>query len=96
MVPKGLEMGASKQAQITKIIKTTIKTHPQSRPPKRLYGRGQTSKIDDSYTLSAVFSEAQGSQKGVKMGAKMEPQGTQTHTKQEKISLKKTSKTQHC
>ena len=32
--------------------------------------RGQTSEFDDSYTLSAVFSEAQGSQKGVEMEPK--------------------------
>ena len=41
--------------------------------------RGQTSKIDDAYTLSAVFKEAQGSQKGVKMEARMESLGTQSH-----------------
>ena len=33
---------------------------------------GQTSKIDDSYTLSAVFSKTHFSPKVINMGAKME------------------------
>ena len=39
--------------------------------------RGQTSKFNDGYTLFVVFQNAQGSQKGVKMRAKMEPPGIQ-------------------
>ena len=45
-------------------------------------GRGQTSKKYDRIMVLAVFSKAQGSQKGVKMIAKMEPWGTQNHKKQ--------------
>ena len=41
--------------------------------------KGQTFIIDDSYTLSAVFKEAQGSQKGGEMEAKIEYLGTQYH-----------------
>ena len=72
----------------------SAKTHHQNAPTvktckKTLSGRSQTSEIYDPCTLSAVFSEAQGSQKGVKMEAKMEPQGTQHHTNQEKRALKK-------
>ena len=37
---------------------------------KTPFGRGQTSEFDDSYTLLAVFSKAQGSQKGVEMEPK--------------------------
>ena len=39
--------------------------------------RGQTSKNDDGYTLSAVFEEAQGFQKCSKMDARMESLGTE-------------------
>ena len=37
---------------------------------KTPFGRGQTSEFDDSCTLLAVFSKAQGSQKGVEMEPK--------------------------
>ena len=95
---KSSQNGSLKTAQNHKSL---LKTHPQSAPivrtcKKTPSGRGQTSKIDDSYTLSAVFSEAQGHQQGAKMGAKMEPRGTQNHKNPEKRALKKTSKTQHC
>ena len=41
--------------------------------------RGQTSKNNDRYTLSAVFEEAQGFQKCSKMDARMESLGTENH-----------------
>ena len=50
------------------MIKTWEKT-----PSKR----GQTSKNNDSYTLSTVFEEAQGFQKCSKMEARMESLGTE-------------------
>ena len=55
-------------------------------------GRGQTIKINDGYTLSTVFSEAHGSQKRLKMEAKMEPQGIGNHKNHEKRALQKTLK----
>ena len=61
-------------------IKTWEKTPSQ---------RGQTSKIDNAYTLSAGFKEAQGSQKGVKMEARMESLGTQNHKNPETRTLEK-------
>ena len=54
--------------------------------------RGQTSEFDDSYTLSAVFSEAQGSQKGVEMEPKWSLRAPQITKNQEKWALKKTLK----
>ena len=79
----------------------STKTHHRNAPTiktckKTLSGRGQTSEIHDRYTLSAVFSEAQGSQKGVKMEAKMMSQDTKNHKSREKRTLEKTSKMQHC
>ena len=61
------------------MIKTWEKTPSQ---------RGQTSKIDNPYTLSAVFEEAQGSQKVVKMEARMKSLGTQMHKHPETRTLK--------
>ena len=71
---------------------TSKKNHDQNAPTvktckKSLPGKGQTSKSDDSYTLAAVFSKAKGSQEVMKMGAKMEPQGTQNHKKSKKNVL---------
>ena len=54
--------------------------------------RDHTSEFDDSYTLSAVFSEAQGSQKGVEMEPKWSLRAPQITKNQEKWALKKTSK----
>ena len=59
---------------------------------KTPFGRGQTSEFDDSYTLSAVFSEAQGSQKGVEMEPKWSLRAPQITKNQEKWALKKTLK----
>ena len=55
-------------------------------------GRGQTSEFDDSYTLSAVFSGAQGSEKGVEMELKWSLRAPQITKNQEKWALKKTWK----
>ena len=51
--------------------------------------KGQTSEFDDTYTLSAVFPVAQGSQKGAKKPPKMEPRGTPNHKKTRKMSTQK-------
>ena len=85
-------MGSSKQQEIRKTKKnnnqnaSTIKTCK-----KTLSGRGQTSEIDDGYTLFTVFSEAQGSHKTPEMGAKMPPH-TQNHNKSRKASTQKNTK----
>ena len=55
-------------------------------------GRGQTLEFDDGYTLSAVFSGAQGSEKGVEMEPKWSLRAPQISKNQEKWALKKTSK----
>ena len=55
-------------------------------------GRGQTSEFDDGYTLSAVFSGAQGSEKGVEMEPKWSLRASQISKNQEKWALKKTLK----
>ena len=55
-------------------------------------GRGQTSEFDDGYTLSAVFSGAQGSEKGVEMELKWSLRAPQISKNQEKWALKNTSK----
>ena len=65
---------------------------PSEASKKTLSGRGQTSKVDHSYTLSDVFSGAQCCQKGLKMEAKMEPQGTQNHKKSKQASTQKNNK----
>ena len=85
---------------ITKSHKSR-KTYPQNAPTvktckKTLSGRGRTSKIYDRYTLSTAFSQAQGSQKRLTIGAKMEPPGTPNHKNPEKKTSEKTSKKQHC
>ena len=51
--------------------------------------KGQTSEFDDTYTLSAVFPVAQGSQKGAQKPSKMEPWGTQNHKKTKTNTQKK-------
>ena len=51
--------------------------------------KGQTSEFADSYTLSADFPVAQGSQKGAKKPPKMEPPGTPNHQKTRKMSTQK-------
>ena len=58
---------------------------------KTPFQRGQTSEIDNTYTLSAVFREAQCSPKGVKIEARMECLGTQNHKNPETRTLKKTA-----
>ena len=86
-------MGSSKQQKIRKNQKnnnqnaSTIKTCK-----KTLSGRGQTTKIEDGYTLFTVFPKAQGSQNDVKMGAEIEGQGTQKHKKQKNEHSKNTKK----
>ena len=45
-----------------------------------------------STTLLPVFSEAKGSQNEVKMGAKMDPQGTQDHKQSRKVNTQKNIK----
>ena len=54
--------------------------------------RGQTSEFDDSCTLSDVFSEAQGSQKGIEMEPKWSLRAPQITKNQEKWAFKKTLK----
>ena len=77
LVSKGLKMRASKQP--TNHTNLQQKQHQNAHTvqtcKKTPSGRGQTSKIDDSYTVLAVFPKAQGVQKGAKMGAKTEPLG---------------------
>ena len=62
----------------------SAKTHHRNAPTVRTCkkspsGKGQASKMDDSYTLFIVFSEAPGSQKNIKIGTSMESPGTQNH-----------------
>ena len=79
---------AKSQHQNAPTVKTCKKTPS---------GRGQTSEIDDSYTLSYIFPKAQRSQKGCKMEAKIEPQGTQNQKEQKTItSTQRNSTKQHC
>ena len=54
--------------------------------------RGQTSEFDDGYTLSAVFSGAQGSEKGVGMEPQWNLRAPQISKNQKKWALKKTPK----
>ena len=54
--------------------------------------KGQTSEFDDSYTLSAVFAEAQGSENGVEMAPKWSLRAPKITKNQEKLALKKTLK----
>ena len=51
--------------------------------------KGQTSEFADTYTLSAVFPVAQGSQKGAQKPPKIEPLGTQNHKKTRKTNTQK-------
>ena len=59
---------------------------------KTPFRRGQTPEFDDSYTLSADFSGAQGSQKGVEINSKWHLRAPQKAKNQEKWALKKTLK----
>ena len=54
-------------------------------PPKS----GPTSKNNDSYTLSAVFEEAQAFQKCLKMDARMESLGIENHKNPPHTELQK-------
>ena len=67
-VPKGAKL---ESAQITKSSKSGKTLHLNASPiepcKKTPSGRGQTSEFDDGYTLSSVFSKAQGSEKGIEM-----------------------------
>ena len=56
---------------------------------KVAFRRGQASKIDNPHTLLPVFQNAQGSQKGVKLRAKMEPLGIQKHKNPQNESTQK-------
>ena len=86
-------MGASKQLKIGKFEKTHHQNAPAIKTCKKTASRrGQTSKFDNSYTVLTVFSEVQDSRKKLKMGAKIEPPGTQNHEKSKKQALEKTSK----
>ena len=86
-------MEASKQLKITKFRKTHYQNAPTIKTCKKTASRrGQTSKFDDSYTVLTVFSEVQDSRNKLKMGAKIEPPGTQNHKKSKKQALEKTSK----
>ena len=58
---------------------------------KTLSGNGQTTEINDAYTLFPVFSEAQGSHKTPEMEAKMEPRAPRITKKLKKRTLKKTT-----
>ena len=51
--------------------------------------KGQTSEFADTYTLSADFPVAQGSQKGAKKSPKMESPGTPNHQKTRKMNTQK-------
>ena len=55
-------------------------------------GRGQTFEFNDGYTLSAVFSGAQGSELDVEMELKLILKASQTSKNHEKCALKKTWK----
>jgi hypothetical protein len=86
-------MGPSKQQKSQKSAKKPNHNAPTVKTCKNtLSGRGQTSKIDDSYTLLAVFSKAQGSQKGAKIDPKWSLKALKIKKKTNKRALKKTSK----
>ena len=59
---------------------------------KTVSGKGQTSEIDDSYTVLNVFSKVQDSENNAKIDTKMEPPGIKNHKKSKKQALEKTSK----
>jgi len=60
---------------------------------KTPFRRGLTPEFDDSYTLPADFSGAQGCQKGVEINSKWHLRAPQNAKNQEKWALKKTLKT---
>ena len=92
LAPKGLKM-ASEQPKITNIWKTHHQNAPTIKTCKKtVSGRGQTSEINDSQTVSAVFSEAQGSQKAVQMTSKIDPRAPQITKKVKKRAFKKHQK----
>ena len=80
----------------TKSNKSRTTPHRNASPieacKKTSSGRGQTSEFDDGYTLSAVFSRAQGSEKGVEMELKWSLRAPQISKNQEKWALKNTKK----
>ena len=59
---------------------------------KVAFRRGQTSKIDNAHTLLPVFQNAQGSQKAMKMRAKIESPGIHKLKKPKTRALEKTMK----
>ena len=70
-------MGAPKQLKITNIWKKHYENAPAIKTCKKtVSGKGQTSEIDDSYTVLKVFSKLQDSQNNSKIDTKMEPPGT--------------------
>ena len=88
MVPTGLKMGASKLTKFTKnMLKLTIKTHPQSRPAKRLCLEGVKPLNLLIVTHFQLFFQRPGAPK---RESKWEPKCTQNHKNQEKRALKKT------
>ena len=90
LFPKISKIESPKSLKISSFCKKSAskRTHDQGLG-KHTFQRGQTSEIDNSYTLSAVFQEAQGSPKEVKMEARMESLGTQNHTNPETRTLEK-------
>ena len=87
------ENGHLKAPNTQKNLKKSYSKQPHDQDLKKTASRrGQTSKIDDSYTVLTVFSEIQDSRNGLKMGAKMEPPGTRNHKKSKNNALEKTSK----
>ena len=73
--------------------KPIIKTHPQSRPAKRLSLAGaKPLKLTTLTTLSAVFPKAQSSQSRAKTEAKMGSLGPQNHKKTKTRAPQKTLK----
>ena len=84
-------LGGNK-AEVLESLKSA-KTHPQNAPTiktckKTLSGRGQTSKIDDSYTLSAVFSKP----RAPKREPKWSQNGASGHPKSQKTRKESTPK----
>ena len=95
LVPKVLKMGSPGPRKITQFCTNSAlkRTRDQDLLKDSLSRRGQTSIINDSSTLSAVFKKAQGSQKGREMEATIEYLGTQYHKSPEKKTLEKSCKT---
>ena len=70
-------MRASKQLKIEKIWKSHYQNAPAINTCKKIVsGKGQTSEIDDSYTVLKVFAKLQDSQNNLKIDTKMEPPDT--------------------